>query len=381
MQKVRAVFKPELRLLVDVIVFPSRGVFPLAERMQNGDYDGDVFWITWDPAIADDFQNAPSPPGLPEPESLEIEVDDGKLDDTFVTSNKKAIWTFLDYNVDFRCQQDFLGICTNFHNSFAYAQGSIRSMGVEALADLHDHLVDPSKMGFTFTEERWKRFIKSDPPITEKSPEEPLHKRLMGGASLRDLHPAVPKDAVDRLLLNTVIPTADAIATEVQNLLKNDSIKDEALYRPLRRVQVLAECESDYCKDLNLLVEGIQTIYRMWKRGFHGITDSTDSLSCIAECYNAFRSLMPTTVFCNLHQEMEILVSPSPTAWDLLKASVTYSEYPNEAFAWRMAGKELSYIKAWSIDGTRMISPLFYTSMKLKSIKHLSVREDEEEED
>ena len=379
MQKVRGVFKPELRHLRNVIVFPSRGIFPMAERLQNGDYDGDIFWVTWDPAIVDNFQNAPSPPGLPEPESLGIEVDEGKLDGSFMTSNKKAIRKFLDFNIEFRCQQDMLGICTNFHDSFAYAQNSIRSVGVEALADLHDHLVDASKMGYTFTEERWKRFIKSDPRITEKSPEEPLHKRLMGGASQNEIHSAIPKDAVDRLLLMTVIPTADAIVTEVQDLLKNDSIKDEALCGPLRSVQVLAEDESDYREDLNLLVKGIRMIYGTWKRGLRENTDGTNLVPCIAGCYKAFRSLMPTTAFWNLHQEMEILVSPSPTAWDLLKASVTYSEYPNEAFTWRMAGKELSYIKAWSIDGTRTISPLFYTSMKLKSIKHVSVQEDEEE--
>lgn len=88
---------------------------------------------------------------------------------------------------------------------------------------------------------------------------------------------------------------------------------------------------------------------------------------------------MPTTTLWNLRQEMEILASPSPTVWGLLKVFVTYSEYPNEAFTWRMIGKELSYIKAWSIVGTQMILPLFYTSMKLKSIKHISVREDEED--
>lgn len=103
MQKVRAVFKPELKHLLDVIVFPSRGVFPLAERMQNGDYDGDRFWVTWDPAIVDKFENAPSPPGLPSPESFRIQVDDRRLDDTFVTTNKKAIREFLDFNFNFRC--------------------------------------------------------------------------------------------------------------------------------------------------------------------------------------------------------------------------------------------------------------------------------------
>lgn len=102
-QKVRGVFKPELKHLLDVVIFPSRGVFPLAERIQNGDYDGDRFWATWDPAIVDNFENAPSPPGLPNPESFGIQVDDRRLDDSFITSNQKAITELLDFNLNFRC--------------------------------------------------------------------------------------------------------------------------------------------------------------------------------------------------------------------------------------------------------------------------------------
>lgn len=102
-------------------------------------------------------------------------------------------------------------------------------------------------------------------------------------------------------------------------------------------------------------------------------------MASIEELHNEFRNLMPTTAFWNLHQEMEISISPSPTAWDLLKASVAYDECPTEAFAFRMAGKELGFIKAWNIGRPRTISPLFYTNMKLKSIKHIPVQEHEED--
>ena len=103
MQKVRGVFKPELKHLLDVIVFPSRGVFPLAERMQNDDYDGDTFWVTWDPAIVDKFENMSSPSDLSSSESFGIEIDDRELDVAFITSKKKAIRKFLDFNFNFRC--------------------------------------------------------------------------------------------------------------------------------------------------------------------------------------------------------------------------------------------------------------------------------------
>lgn len=82
---------------------------------------------------------------------------------------------------------------------------------------------------------------------------------------------------------------------------------------------------------------------------------------------------MPTTAFWNLHQEINMFVSPLPTAWDLLKASVANAEHYTEAFAFRI------FMKAWSIEGARTTPPLFYTSMKLKLIKHIPVQEHEEE--
>ena len=379
MQKVRGVFKPELMHLLDVVVFPSRGVFPLAERMQNGDYDGDRFWITWDPVIVDTFENKPSPPGLPSPESFGIQVDDRKLDDTFVTSNKRAIREFLDFNISFRCQQSLLGKCTNFHNSFAYAIGSIEPVGVEALADLHDLLVDSSKLGYTFTEDKWRNFVNSDPRIIHKYPDNPLHKKLMGGMSLSTIESPVPKDATDRILIYTVMPAADAAVREVKNIWKNENGKDEALCRPYSTVLQLAEMEPSYGEDCDLLVRKIKKLYQAWNAGFHENAESKNSNACVENCYLEFRNLGPTTALWNLHQEMEMLISPSHTAWDLLKASVTYFEYPNKPFTWRMAGKELGFIRAWSIGGARTISPFSYANMKPKSIKRISVQEHDED--
>lgn len=61
-QKVKAVFKPALRHLRDVIIFPSKGPFPLAGMLSGGDYDGDKAWICWDPDIVKNFVSHPLPP-------------------------------------------------------------------------------------------------------------------------------------------------------------------------------------------------------------------------------------------------------------------------------------------------------------------------------
>ncbi|KAJ0268939.1 hypothetical protein COL940_012908 [Colletotrichum noveboracense] len=43
-QRVKAVFKPELHALKDVIVFSAKGDIPLADKLSGGDYDGDKAW-------------------------------------------------------------------------------------------------------------------------------------------------------------------------------------------------------------------------------------------------------------------------------------------------------------------------------------------------
>lgn len=75
---------------------------------------------------------------------------------------------------------------------------------------------------------------------------------------------------------------------EIQDLWTEDSIKDEALLRPLRIVNQLAEDESDYREDLDLLVKGIKKIHGTWNQRFHEDIDGKNSMASIEECHKAF---------------------------------------------------------------------------------------------
>ncbi|KAK5122624.1 hypothetical protein LTR85_003887 [Meristemomyces frigidus] len=74
-QKARVVFRPELAHLQDVIVFSAQGPRPLASKLSGGDYDGDTFWVCWEPSLVQPFRNAPAPWALRELERFGLTKD------------------------------------------------------------------------------------------------------------------------------------------------------------------------------------------------------------------------------------------------------------------------------------------------------------------
>ncbi|KAK5277960.1 hypothetical protein LTR16_009156, partial [Cryomyces antarcticus] len=170
---VRAVFKEELSHLIDVVVFPTTGNFPLAGKLQGGDYDGDTFWLCWEPDLTSSFKNAPPPYNPLPPEYFGIKVDRTTLGEV---ASGPSLQTFLTKSFDFRCRPELLGQVTIFHEKLSYAENSIDSPGINALADLHDHLVDSSKNGYIFDHEAWQKYVTSSSDIGIKNPKKPAYK-------------------------------------------------------------------------------------------------------------------------------------------------------------------------------------------------------------
>ncbi|KAF8520442.1 RNA dependent RNA polymerase-domain-containing protein, partial [Hysterangium stoloniferum] len=69
-QKVRAVWKDELRKYCDVIIFSVKGERSLASMLGGGDYDGDCGHIIWEPLIVDAFHQ-PSAKFADPPQAVE----------------------------------------------------------------------------------------------------------------------------------------------------------------------------------------------------------------------------------------------------------------------------------------------------------------------
>lgn len=146
-QKVRAVYSDQLAYIQDVIVFPMRGRYPLAEKMSNGDYDGDRYWVCWGPSLVQGFKNAP-PPTIKPPGELGIEVDSETLSESLRVG---GVHYFLNKNFEFHIQNNVLGRCANHQESYSYLTNTICSTEVNRLGDLRNYLVDAPTNGYRFS--------------------------------------------------------------------------------------------------------------------------------------------------------------------------------------------------------------------------------------
>ncbi|KAF4417691.1 putative RNA-dependent RNA polymerase SHL2 [Colletotrichum fructicola Nara gc5] len=125
-QRVKAVFKPELRALKNVIVFPAKGDVALADKLSGGDYDGGRAWVCWEPAIVSNFENAnvPTRPDL----SGFLRKDEASFGDlTRQVGKSSAASTMITRSISFEIQPKFLGIVTKFKERLCYSMNDVNN--------------------------------------------------------------------------------------------------------------------------------------------------------------------------------------------------------------------------------------------------------------
>ncbi|KAJ0329298.1 hypothetical protein COL922a_012926 [Colletotrichum nupharicola] len=140
-QRVKAVFKPELRALKNVIVFPAKGDVALADKLSGGDYDGDRAWVCWEPAIVSNFENAnvPTRPDL----SGFLRKDEASFGDlTRQVGKSSAASTMITRSITFEIQPKFLGIVTKFKERLCYSMNDVNNEQALWLSTLLGSLVD-----------------------------------------------------------------------------------------------------------------------------------------------------------------------------------------------------------------------------------------------
>jgi hypothetical protein len=390
-QKVRTVVHPELSHLVDVAVFPSRGPFPLAGKLQGGDYDGDIFWICWERTIVQPFSNAPAPLQSPDPSRYHIQTMTEKLKDIIDPKDPENVDHFLRKAFMFRNYPSLLGQATNLAERQAYRENCIHSETLQQLYDIHDLLIDASKQGYTLTQKKYNHFVRS----LCGNPKLPAYKQATedcatakDSASILNCRKKAYRYKSNNILdyLYFEIVRAHNVETDKQVnaiLLAKDAEQDKDLIYPS---QHLREKGPDvFYKVLSSLDYKLDEVYRTWSAACRNKTPDKALLnSLMDECYQKYKGIQPDYIDDpHIQPFVTHYLRPGACLWDTIKASALYSRYkwPEKLpFVFRMAGYELAKLKADSFEGTRSVIRPMHSNLKPKRIK-APIQYDEVDED
>jgi hypothetical protein len=392
-QIVRAILHPDLAHLDDLVVFPSRGQYPLAGKLQGGDYDGDMFWLCWDDRLVEPFRNAPAPVETPTPEDYGIRVDKRKISDIMNTDDIDNVDDFLRESFVFRNNDSLLGIVTVFLEKLAYVENKICSDTLDPICDLHDLLVDAPKQGYTFTRADFERYVQErlllNPRLGEPAYKKAM-KDCMNAKETGDMDKTREKkyshnrkNLKDFLYFNILRDRNVATMKCIQELLSNANSADPDLLRPRLRLDAHKDPVVD--EELRTVQEEIYKIYLSWVSGLHKDRSNDDYVRLVDDCYRRFRAIKPRNTDHPLIKSwLEEYRVDEQCAWDTILASTLYHKLRRptaSTFVFMMAGNELARLKADCTPHTRSIVPSIRGNLRPKPVKALIQAEDDEEKE
>ncbi|KAJ3564095.1 hypothetical protein NPX13_g7961 [Xylaria arbuscula] len=382
-QRVKAVFKPELGSLKDVIIFPSKGNIPLADKLSGGDYDGDIAWVCWEPSIVNNFMNAPLPdvPDLFQSNLLT------KKKNTYASlirscgSTGEVTTRFLDEAFRFKLSPDLLGTCTNYKEKLCYSRNSVRDEYAIMMSTLVSHLVDRAKQGIVFTEQDWSRQRKLlnsqqadeaggkhgfDPPA-------PFYKGDSWGFDEDPAH------IIDYLKFKVGKPTIELAMKNFDRSLQNAEKYDPDLVKHFENFDKLKRPASARNQDdassrkkpptyevvLEELEKEIRAVHQYWQSLQKTPTKGNFEVN-ISNTYERWQAIKPTKKV-NTRQIQTLdpknFATVGISQWDLLKASYCFKLFYNsQNFVWYMAGQQLGYLKSIEVSARQNLFPVLMTA-------------------
>ncbi|KAK3495208.1 RNA dependent RNA polymerase-domain-containing protein [Neurospora hispaniola] len=363
-QRVRAVFKPELHSLKDVIIFSTKGDVPLAKKLSGGDYDGDMAWVCWDPEIVDGFVNAEMPlePDL----SRYLKKDKTTFKQLMAShgtgsaAKEQTTYDMIQKSFHFALQPNFLGMCTNYKERLCYINNSVSNKPAIILSSLVGNLVDQSKQGIVFNEASWAQ----------------LRRELLGGAlSLPDpmyksdswLGRGEPTHIIDYLKFSIARPAIDKELEAFHNAMKAAKDTEDgahfwdpdlaSYYTFFKEISDKSRSSAQLFTTLKNRIGEVEKEYgRLVKN--KEMRDSKDPYPVrVNQVYEKWCAITPEAMDksgANYDSkvirllELSFLADREMNTWALLRASTAFKLYYHKSpkFVWQMAGRQLAYIKA-----------------------------------
>ncbi|GAB7341755.1 hypothetical protein MBLNU457_g0088t1 [Dothideomycetes sp. NU457] len=335
MQKVHAVYKPELSHYKDVVIFSTKGELPLASKLQGGDYDGDQFWITWDKRLVDPFRNAPVPVASPDPEKLGIGVDRRTLREVLGPDGSN-LDNWLSESFKLSMQGGVLGKTKKYLERLAYWNGNITNEQFTEICDLHDLIIDSAKNGYTFDQGSWHKFKQqrkmkaelSHPPYEKFMQETPDRLRILVKKTVYKR-----SDARDAVCFRVVGPEYLNLIDDLKKQLVESKVTDPALRQHLEDAQaeaggprtVLNRVLKDLKEDIeHFMVRWSGEMAKCSKNG-----DQVDGLqykAAVLRCSEMFQQIQPSSLNEVIKAWM-YKAGAEFSRWELVRASAIFTEY------------------------------------------------------
>ncbi|KAI3336350.1 hypothetical protein HD806DRAFT_527959 [Xylariaceae sp. AK1471] len=376
-QRVKAVFKPELGSLKDVIIFSKKGDVPLADKLSGGDYDGDIAWICWEPTIVNNFTNAP----LPKVPDLFASGDLTKITGTYKELArsirlKDVTAEFIDQAFRFNMDQSLLGACTNYKEKLCYSRNSVSDGLAIYLSTLISHLVDRAKQGIVFTEKDWAQMRKTmnaqqrhaQRGKKQLDPLPPQYKNKDWGGN------GSPTHIIDYVKFEIGKPTVEIELRKLNDYLSQAKKFDEDLvkffgyFEKFKRpfdVRKKDEQAGNFKKNtwetvLEELEKSIKAVESDWNP--HKPPDGFEGM--LMRLHERWQNIVPTDkVNSKTVRSLceDGLASVGLSQWDLLKASYCFKMYYNKSFPWYMAGYQLAFLKSITVSRGVSAPPVLMT--------------------
>ncbi|KAI7357055.1 hypothetical protein KC354_g10176 [Hortaea werneckii] len=412
-QKARVVFRAELAQYHDVVVFSAQGPRPLASKLSGGDYDGDTFWVCWEPPLVEPFKNAPAPwstrPadffGLTKDqvtlnELLGLSKDGCTIDGVKIDrSNIKRLDTqaraWIRRSTADRMQEQYLGIVTRLHGKLTYHDSDVSTEKADILVDLHDLLVDAEKQGLRYTEQAYSQFkIRNCIPSNLSDPAHHIYTGKRGSRTdSSSWQPAArnPRDIIDTIFFRIVQPYIDQVMVEA-----NAEMKDA---HPLD-VHLTSIYEHHCKKDTAMVQEELQNlrnrlweVRRTWSKGMDRWMASGRKQSCwhdlVVQTRMEFEAIKPINDGNDTVAEWLAPRGASFTLWEELRASALSCLHHgnNGTVMFSIAAKELCHLKAMALPEMSVVRSDILLAMKptkrnlLEGIRVNESNDDAEDDD
>ncbi|KAI5818883.1 RNA dependent RNA polymerase-domain-containing protein [Pyronema omphalodes] len=381
-QKVRAVLPtPEsgLSALKDVIIFSSKGVYPLASMLSGGDYDGDKPFICWDPRLVDNFTNSRSFAAFSawDPSKYFEHFDTPLRDllDIGSAAGKNSLNTFFRAGFESDTQKNYLGLCNNLLENYCCHHLPNGGWDKQALyfAKLCAVMVDAPKQGLSPTAAvvadlfNWQRKL-------------PRAEYRLPSTTNDIMEPGETDHILNRLILGVAREVAGRKMAEWKAIENSHTENpDLDLTEMYKRIDAIALQDPGLRRVLVGLNRDIDKVHTAWVSSF--INDIREEKSQVrvvvpkvAKLFSAIRpdvdgDIRLTAWFGGGTTAGTMAVTRE---WELLRASALFyrKHQWNWNFIWYFAGRELCELKARAagIGGggisSRMVTGDIYYTLK-----------------